>query len=77
MLVKDNRRYYEVILVSSLSDTHKEISPIGHDIWQSVTAEQVDVVKQYLDKTLKRYRRVQQGSTIDINHIISAYNNKL
>ncbi|MBA6288359.1 tRNA (adenine(22)-N(1))-methyltransferase TrmK [Colwellia sp. MB3u-4] len=76
VLVKDNRRYYEVILVSSTSDTHKEISPVGHDIWQSVSAEQASVVKQYLDKTLKHYKRVQQGSTVDIAHIISAYNSK-
>jgi tRNA (adenine22-N1)-methyltransferase len=76
VLIKDNRRYYEVILVSSTSDTHKEISPVGHDIWQSVSAEQASVVKQYLNKTLKHYKRVQQGSTVDIAHIISAYNSK-
>ncbi|MBA6293284.1 tRNA (adenine(22)-N(1))-methyltransferase TrmK [Colwellia sp. MB3u-70] len=76
VLVKDNCRYYEVILVSSTSDTQKEISPVGHNIWQSATAEQASVVKQYLDKTLKHYRRVQQGSTVNIGHIISAYNSK-
>jgi len=76
VLVKDNCRYYEVILVSSTSDTQKEISPVGHNIWQSVSAEQASVVKQYLDKTLKHYKRVQQGSTVDIAHIISAYNSK-
>ncbi|MFT5816214.1 MAG: tRNA (adenine22-N1)-methyltransferase [Psychroserpens sp.] len=76
VLVKDNRRYYEVMLVSSSSDTDKKISPVGHDIWQSVTAEQASVVKQYLDKTLKHYKRVQQRSTVDIVNIISAYNSK-
>jgi tRNA (adenine22-N1)-methyltransferase len=76
VLVKDNRRYYEVILVSSTSDTHKEISPVGHDIWQSATAEQASIVKQYLDKTLKHYNRVQQGSAQNLEHVISAYNSK-
>jgi len=76
VLVKDNHRFYEVILVSSTSDTHKEISPVGHDIWQSVTAKQASIVKQYLDKTLQHYNRIQQGSSQNIEHIISAYNSK-
>jgi tRNA (adenine22-N1)-methyltransferase len=77
VLIKDNRRYYEVMLVSSTSDTDKEISPVGHEIWQSATTKQASIVKQYLDKKIKHYKRVQQGSTVDIAHIISAYNSKI
>lgn len=77
ILVEDNRRYYEIILVTSTSDANRTISPVGHDIWQSVTAEQASVVKQYLDKTLKHYNRVQQGSAKHLDYIISAYNSKV
>jgi tRNA (adenine22-N1)-methyltransferase len=76
ILIEENRRFYEVILVSSISDENSKVSVVGEDIWRSVTAEQANVVKQYLAKTLNHYYRVKQGSTDSIDHIISAYRNK-
>lgn len=76
ILVEDNRRYYEVILVSSKSDSNRPISSIGHNIWQSADAKQARVVKQYLEKTLNHYRRVQQGNTENVDDIISVYSSK-
>ena len=58
------------------SDKNRKISPVGNEIWQSVTAKQANVVKQYLDKTLNHYSRVQQGSADSVDHIISAYRSK-
>ena len=76
ILVEDNRRFYEILLVSSISDKNRQISAVGDDIWQSVTVKQANVVKQYLEKTLNHYRRTQQGSTDRIDDIISAYRSK-
>lgn len=77
ILVEDNRRFYEVILVSSLSNKNRPISAIGDKIWQSVTTKQATVVQQYLARTLNHYNRVQQGSTDSIDYIINAYRDKL
>lgn len=73
ILVEDKRRFYEVILVSSVSDKNKSINPVGNDIWQSVTMKQADVAEKYLNKTLSYYRSIQQGKTGNVDHIISAY----
>ena len=76
VLVEDNSRCYEVILVSSKSDINKPISSIGQDIWQSITTKQANTVKLYLEKTLNHYRRIQQGCTEDVDDIINAYLSK-
>jgi tRNA (adenine22-N1)-methyltransferase len=76
VLVEDNRRFYEVILVSSMSNKNKKISIVGDEIWQSSTAKQANVVKKYLKKTLSHYNRVQQGTTDSVENIINAYRNK-
>ncbi len=73
ILIEDNQRFYEVILVSSLADENTKVNPVGDKIWQSVTAKQADIVEKYLDKTLNHYHRIQQGNTSNIDHIISAY----
>lgn len=77
VLVEDNRRYYEVILVSSKSDNNRTISPVGHDIWQAGNEKQARVVKLYLEKTLNHYHRIQQGGTENVDEIISAYSGKV
>lgn len=76
VLVEDNSRIYEVMLVSTISDTYKPINPVGHKIWQSNTVQQTRVVEQYLERTLNHYKRVQQGGTENVDYIISAYNSK-
>lgn len=76
-LVADNNRYYEVILVSkktnNSSETIKPINPIGKYIWQAENAQQKLVVKEYLEKTLSHYKRIQIGGRENVDEIISAY----
>ena len=73
VLVEENRRFYEVMLVSSASNENKVISLVGNKIWQSETTKQAEIVEKYLAKTLNHYRRIQQGSTSNVDHIIRAY----
>lgn len=75
ILVEENRRFYEVIFVSSASDEDKPISLVGKKIWQPGTVKQAEVVEKYLDKTLNHYCRIQQGKTSNVDHIINAYKN--
>ena len=75
-LVEDKNRYYEVMLVSSTIDINSPISAVGHDIWHSVNVTQARAVKQYLEKTLDHYRRIQQGCTENVDDIINAYRSK-
>lgn len=72
-LVEDNRRFYEIIHVSSAKNTGKAISSVGEDIWQPTTPAQIEVTSQYLKKTLNHYQRIQQGNTVNVESIIDAY----
>jgi tRNA (adenine22-N1)-methyltransferase len=74
VLVEDNKRFYEIIHVSTVADTVKKISLIGEKLWQYETAEQAEIAKRYLHKTLNHYLRIQQGNTNNVQHIIDAYN---
>lgn len=73
VLVEDNHRFYEVILVSSRSEDKRQISLVGNHIWQAESETQAKVAKKYLKKTLEHYQRIQQGSTADVGYIIDAY----
>jgi len=73
VLVEENRRFYEVMFVSSISDKAHKVSAVGNNIWRSTSVEQAQVVKKYLEKTLSHYTRVQQGNTGNVDDIISAY----
>lgn len=81
MLVEDNRRFYEILLVSLSSENERKVHPVGDDIWQSISEQQYKVTKKYLNKTLKHYQRIQQGfqlsshkgNAINVQHIIDAY----
>jgi len=73
VLIKDNNRFYEVMLVSSIKDTAKKVHAVGEDIWQSTTESQAHVTQQYLKKTLNHYQRIEQGKTTNVEHIIAAY----
>jgi tRNA (adenine22-N1)-methyltransferase len=75
-LVKDNQRFYEVLLVSTRQAQKGvclSISPVGDAIWQAETLEQERIAKGYLNKTLKHYRNMQRGNSEDMQHIIDAY----
>lgn len=66
-LIKENQRFYEVILVSSDNNNNKSISTVGNKIWYSKSAQ------EYLNQTLNHYQRIQQGQKTDVQHIIDAY----
>jgi tRNA (adenine22-N1)-methyltransferase len=73
ILVEENQRFYEVILVSSTHDNTAPISPVGNTIWQSQSTEQNLMIEKYLAKTLNHYQRIQQGNSSDVEHILQAY----
>jgi tRNA (adenine22-N1)-methyltransferase len=77
VLVEDNQRFYEIILVSSTSKKSRKINPVGDKIWQSESKQQTEVVDKYLKNTLKHYQRMQQGfqqgNAKNVQHIIDAY----
>lgn len=73
VLVEDNKRFYEILLVSSAHNEHKPITAIGDQIWHSQSPQQAKVVESYLHKTLNHYQRIQQGDASKVEHIIDAY----
>jgi tRNA (adenine22-N1)-methyltransferase len=73
ILVEDNQRFYEMMLVSSTSNQEMKINPVGDKIWLSESSKQAATAQKYLHKTLKHFKRMQQGNTKDVQHIIDAY----
>ena len=76
VLVEENQRFYEILLVSSPTNTddkQSKISPVGELIWQANTAEQSKTTVNYLNKTLNHFQRMLWGNNADIQHIIDAY----
>lgn len=77
ILIEDNRRFYEILLVSSQGKENSPINPVGDKIWQSTSSEQAEIANNYLQKTLNHYQRIQQGSrqnkTNNVQHVIDAY----
>ncbi len=76
ILVEENQRFYEILLVSSPSNADDKainINPVGEMIWQANTAEQSNVAVNYLNTTLSHLKRMQRNKSNDIQHIIEAY----
>ena len=73
VLVEENQRFYEVLLVSSASDRQSAISPFGDGIWKADTAGQAEVARRYLNKTIAHYQRIQRGSADNVQPIIDGY----
>ena len=71
-LVEDNKRYYEVMLLSSKSN-NEPVSAVGEQIWLVDNAIQLEVAERYLKQILNHYKRIAKGKTSDVKHIISAY----
>ncbi|MGC9492265.1 tRNA (adenine(22)-N(1))-methyltransferase [Vibrio genomosp. F10] len=66
-LVEDNKRYYEILLVSSEKNSpssHPMVSPVGKDIWNAESIQQVTTAKAYLTKTLSHYQRLAHHKNI-------------
>lgn len=89
VLVEENRRFYEILLVSSTRGTgnkvHRKISPVGDKIWPStsntLSSQQIEIANKYLNKTLNHYQRMMLGFQKDtpsqkaneVQQIIDAY----
>lgn len=71
VLVEDNQRIYEILLVSSAPDPLRKIKSVGEFIWQTNNEDQSLVAVKYRAKNLEHYRRMQQSK--DVAHIVSAY----
>ncbi|MGF1748356.1 tRNA (adenine(22)-N(1))-methyltransferase [Vibrio cionasavignyae] len=72
-LVEDNRRFYEVILVTTNADQGNILSPVGKELWQTRSPEHTAMAENYLDKTLRHYKRIQSGGKSDVSTILEAY----
>lgn len=71
ILVEDNKRFYELILVSSNTNENTKISPVGDKLWKSVTKNQAE---NYLERTINHYQQIQKGNLDKVvDHIIDAY----
>lgn len=77
VLMAENKRFYELLLVSSNSNDGNNISPIGNKIWQADSTEQTMVIKHYLRKTINHYQRIQLSHNANVQDIIDAYQTKL
>ncbi|KGJ88629.1 protein of unknown function DUF633 [Colwellia psychrerythraea] len=73
MLIEENRRFYEIVLVSTARDESKRVNPVGDMLWQSISSHQSTTAQRYLTKTLNHYQRIHQGKRNDVQHIIDAY----
>lgn len=76
VLVEENRRFYEIMLVTTHQNTHQpyaDISPVGSRLWLTVDQVQPDNRKRYLTQTLAHYERIQRGKPDDVQPILHAY----
>lgn len=73
VLIEENDRFYEILLVSNQFDVASPISLVGEQIWNNEGAESLAIAKSYLAKTMKHYQRVALGKKTDVTHILSAY----
>lgn len=74
VLITENRRFYEILFVSTAKDAHSKIHSAGSLIWESHTPEQATIAAEYLKKTLAHYRRMQFGGDRNVNPAIDSYN---
>lgn len=76
VLIEDNHRFYEILLVTNVAKIEEKlskVSPVGELIWQADSDEQTIIIRNYLNKTLNHYQRIQQHKNADIQNIIEAY----
>ncbi len=74
VLIVENQRFYEVLLVSTINNPQAPIAPVGSRIWQGNTSGQTKIAADYLKKTRDHYTRVQLSRHAEVQHIIDAYN---
>ncbi len=72
-LLEENRRYYEILFVSSKTMLGSQISQVGELIWQAETPEQAEIARGYLTQTLNHYQRALLNAPAHAQHILQAY----
>ncbi|NTS76012.1 tRNA (adenine(22)-N(1))-methyltransferase TrmK [Catenovulum sp. SM1970] len=73
-LIKENNRFYEILYTSNDSHQHHLLpSKVGEKIWQSDDSKQNLIAKEYLNKLLCHYRKVEFGGQLDAADIVRAY----
>lgn len=73
ILIEDKNRFYEILLVSSKNDKNKKITPTGEDIWKYHSENQSKISKNYLQKKMSHYQRIQKGRVEYVENIIEDY----
>ena len=76
LLLSDNHRFYEVLLVSAQQKGNAEwrkVSPVGDKIWQADTPAQESIARGYLHKTLRHYQNSQKGDADNAREAMDAY----
>jgi tRNA (adenine22-N1)-methyltransferase len=74
ILIVENQRYYEILLVSTSGNVPTRIASVGSLIWGNKTNEQFKIAADYLHKTRAHYQRMQLNPNTNVQHIIDAYN---
>lgn len=73
VIIKENKRFYEALWVTSSHDESHTIDPVGSILWQSQTHAETEVAIEYLQQTISYYRQVVRGNP-HITHILEQYN---
>ena len=74
ILIEENKRFYEILLVSTQSNSLKNISPVGSDIWEFSTPQQARIAELYLAKTIAHYQRAQKKRAIEAYNAVTIRN---
>lgn len=72
-LVADNRRYYELLLLTTEAGVGRPVSPAGDQLWQSSTPEQAANAARYRHQSLRHYQRMQLSQGERVQPQIEAY----
>ncbi len=73
VLLEENGRFYEILYVSTHKQQDMPIALTGTQIWHANSAEQSAAINHYLTATLNHYHRIQQGDSVNVQHIIDEY----
>jgi len=70
VLIKENDRFYEILhVVIGNKNSIIPISIVGSKMWDLKSKAH----KEYLDKTITHYQRMQRNTAVDVKDIIAAY----
>ncbi len=77
VITKENKRFYEILFVSTEKPVKQPVSRIGETIWQGNSPEETLIAKEYLQLTINHYQRMLQGSNDpNLESLIQSYQAK-